>query len=265
MVPLARLVSLAGLARLVEWLGWAALLAGQSGRAQELMEQELAHARAAGDPLAEKSALERLGHVAARQRQPARALLFYEQALALARQVGDQQQQADLLWSLGIQHAELGQRDQALAQAQAAVDLLRSLGKPQAAWFADHLHRYRLGASGVGPGANREVGPAGPPGVFWVGASTPGVWASPLGPGLGPEPAARGPGLLRMAVSAGKAMAQFVGSGFKTVPAATQQQRIQTCAGCEHHTGVRCRLCGCFTHVKAWLPHEECPLRKWPQ
>ena len=37
---------------------------------------------------------------------------------------------------------------------------------------------------------------------------------------------------------------------------------IRTCAGCEHHTGVRCKLCGCFTNAKAWLPHEACPLGK---
>ena len=27
---------------------------------------------------------------------------------------------------------------------------------------------------------------------------------------------------------------------------------------------VRCRACGCFTAVKARLPHEHCPAGKWP-
>ncbi len=27
---------------------------------------------------------------------------------------------------------------------------------------------------------------------------------------------------------------------------------------------LRCRLCGCFTNVKARLDHEECPIGKWP-
>jgi hypothetical protein len=68
-----------------------------------------------------------------------------------------------------------------------------------------------------------------------------------------------------MAVSAAKAMAKFLGSGFKVVPDEVYRKRLQTCAVCEHHTGVRCRLCGCFTNAKAWLPHEDCPIRKWPR
>jgi hypothetical protein len=66
-----------------------------------------------------------------------------------------------------------------------------------------------------------------------------------------------------MALSATKAMAKFLGSGGKTTPAATGAQRLQTCATCEHHTGLRCRLCGCFTNVKVRLLHESCPLGKW--
>ena len=66
-----------------------------------------------------------------------------------------------------------------------------------------------------------------------------------------------------MALSAAKSMAKFVGSGFKTAPPQTLQQRLQACAACDHHTGLRCRLCGCFTNVKAWLPHEQCPIGKW--
>jgi hypothetical protein len=67
-----------------------------------------------------------------------------------------------------------------------------------------------------------------------------------------------------MALSAMQSMARFISSGGKTVPAAVQQQRLQTCAGCPHHTGLRCRVCGCFTNLKTWLPHEHCPLDKWP-
>jgi hypothetical protein len=68
-----------------------------------------------------------------------------------------------------------------------------------------------------------------------------------------------------MALSAAKSMGRFAGSGFKTVPQQTLQRRLQTCATCEHHTGVRCRLCGCFTSAKAPLAHEECPIGKWPE
>jgi hypothetical protein len=72
-----------------------------------------------------------------------------------------------------------------------------------------------------------------------------------------------GPGLLRMAYSAAKSLTKFLGSGLKTVPAEQRAIRLQICQGCEHHTGVRCRVCGCFTSAKTWLPHERCPLGKW--
>jgi hypothetical protein len=67
-----------------------------------------------------------------------------------------------------------------------------------------------------------------------------------------------------MAFSALKAMVKALGSGLATVPEAAQRNRIEICSACEHHTGVRCRLCGCFTAIKTWLPHEDCPIGKWP-
>jgi hypothetical protein len=68
-----------------------------------------------------------------------------------------------------------------------------------------------------------------------------------------------------MAMSATKAMAGFVGSGFKTTSPEVQQKRLQTCAVCEHHTGLRCKICGCFTNVKSRMLHEDCPIGKWPE
>jgi hypothetical protein len=75
---------------------------------------------------------------------------------------------------------------------------------------------------------------------------------------------ASGPGLLRMAVSAVRSMTRFAGSGFKTASPDSVQKRLRTCASCEHHTGVRCKICGCFTNIKARLLQEECPIGKWP-
>jgi hypothetical protein len=74
---------------------------------------------------------------------------------------------------------------------------------------------------------------------------------------------AQGPGLLRMAISATKSMTQYMASGFKSVSAEVQERRLATCATCEHHTGLRCRICGCFTNVKSRLAHESCPIGKW--
>src|SRR5262249_43630066 len=74
----------------------------------------------------------------------------------------------------------------------------------------------------------------------------------------------KGPGILGMAFSAMKSMAKFLGLGLQTASQETRQERLRVCAECEHHTGLRCRLCGCFMDVKARLLHEECPIGKRP-
>ena len=238
-------------------LGMAALATGDCRRAFELFQKELASARALRDPFAEKLALEHLGIVNARRQDFATAASFFVPALALARQVRDQRQETTLLWHLAILHAELGQRDQAIAVAEASLDLLRSMGKPEASWFAEHLSKYRMGEPTHGvPAVDRLGGSA----DTWFGESfMASTWTTPTGPET-----ARQPSFLRMAVTATKAMAKFVGSGGKKVAPELRQARLQTCATCEHHTGVRCRLCGCFTNTKSWLPYEDCPLKKWP-
>jgi Family of unknown function (DUF6171) len=102
-----------------------------------------------------------------------------------------------------------------------------------------------------------------------LGGSPPGGVGGPFGASVttaghtGADPSA-GPGLLRMAVSATRAMMKYIGSGLKATPADIQQKRIATCQGCEHHTGLRCRICGCFTNVKTRMAHEQCPIGKWP-
>jgi len=66
-----------------------------------------------------------------------------------------------------------------------------------------------------------------------------------------------------MALTATKAMAAFLGSGFKTAPRETYRDRLSVCASCPHHTGLRCRICGCITSAKAHLLHERCPEGRW--
>ena len=102
------------------------------------------------------------------------------------------------------------------------------------------------------------------PHSYLGGSIVSSVMAGQQGTRPGSAKESGGPGLLRMALSATKAMANFVGSGFKTTPPDVQQKRIQTCAVCEHHTGVRCRVCGCFTQAKSRMLHEDCPIGKWP-
>jgi tetratricopeptide (TPR) repeat protein len=240
-------------------LGLAVLAAGQPARALELLEQVRGAAQQAGDRFQEKMTLEHLAVAYSAVRDAARTRAALERALALTREVGDRQHQADLLWFLAILHADVGQRDRAVAQAEAAIDLFQEMGNPHVSMLADHLQRYRQGSADARLGGG-EAGPASrPEALFGTWTVTTAVPSPPSGA----QPAASGPGLLRMAFSAMKAMSKFIASGMKTVTAATQQQRLQTCATCEHHTGVRCKLCGCFTAVKARLPHERCPIGKW--
>ena len=59
-------------------------------------------------------------------------------------------------------------------------------------------------------------------------------------------------------------MARFAAGGFKTVDAALHDIRIGQCRPCEHRRNAQCALCRCFVDKKAWLPHEDCPVGKWP-
>ncbi len=59
-------------------------------------------------------------------------------------------------------------------------------------------------------------------------------------------------------------MAKFAASGFKMVDAASHGIRIGQCRSCEHCRDSQCALCRCFIDKKAWLPHEDCPIGRWP-
>lgn len=213
---------------------------GQPARGLQLLEEGLATARASGNHFQVKSALDNLGQAYAAMRNHPGALIAFDEALTLAKNLGDRPHEAEMLWCLAIQHAELGQRDYAMTRGQEAIQAFQQLRSPHVPMLTDNLQKYAAGASEALP-ASGAIG------------------------GFNPASANSGPGLLRMAFSALKSMAKFVGSGMKTVPPAVREERLQTCGACEHHTGVRCKLCGCFTAVKSWLPHEHCPIAKWPE
>lgn len=247
-------------------LGLALLHVQQPAQARKLLEPEMARARTAGDVLAEKLVAERIGLAAAAMGDPRGALNWFERALALARRVGDQHQEASLLWFQAIQLAELDQKDAAIARGQESIALFGKLGKPQAGWYGAYLQKYRMGLFDTWP-APAPAGVAAGPADYLGGSLVAGVMAGPA-PGQAQAQAnpkgTTGPGLLRMALSATKSMAQFAGSGFKTSPPDVQRRRIEVCATCEHHTGLRCKICGCFTAAKSRLLHESCPIGKWP-
>lgn len=238
-------------------LGLASLAVGDPHRAQRLVDEALWRAYRAGDRFGLKRALDRCALALSTLGDPAQALAALERALDLARELGDRRHESYLLWYIGIQQSELGRRDLAVAAAQAAVELMEAMGNPEGTWYADHLRRYRQGAAEPGPASPRPVAWRGKPATRAVGARP--VAAPPV---RATTPDA--PGLLRMAASATKAMARFIGSGLRSLPAEAYRGRLDVCRACAHHTGQRCRLCGCFTYLKARLIHEPCPLNKWP-
>lgn len=236
-------------------LAWAAILLGRPDRARDAVGPALSHAREVGDRYAEKLALERLGLAYGGLGDHTRALDCLDQAVAIAREVGDRQHEAALLWREAIGHAELGRDDRAAARAQESVDLFRRLGKPQAEWYARHAAAYRPAPRPVPDRAGLHLGGA-------IDTSTVATRPDPP-PHAAPETS--GPGVLRMAVAATQAMAKFVGSGLKAATPEARRARLAACAGCEHHTGLRCRVCGCITAAKARMAHEDCPAGKWPR
>ena len=72
-------------------------------------------------------------------------------------------------------------------------------------------------------------------------------------------------GFWDMATSFTTSVAKFSAGVFRTVTQQDHAARLAQCNTCEHHTGTRCNLCGCFTQAKAWMPHEDCPINKWPK
>ncbi len=219
-----------------------------SGRREDgiaLIESALAGARTAGDRFAEKAALQRLGSARVAAGDPERALDAYARAIAAARELGDDRHAAELYWLTAIVRADLGETESASAAGEAAVRLFRQLRHPETDRLQGHLEHYRAGGGGL-------QGPT----TFVGGAGFADVQATPAG-----LPA--GPGVLKMAWSAVQAAARFVGAGMRTVSPGARALRLATCEVCEHHTGTRCRLCGCFTALKTHLPHETCPAGKW--
>ena len=145
----------------------------------------------------------------------------------------------------------MDQPKQAVARGQLAVEQLTRLNDPYVRWFADNLRRYGAGGSPAGLGLPALWPPTAGGAAVLAGVETP------------PPDQATGPDLLRQALNAARAMPHHGGSGLKRVPPDTRRRRLQMCASCEYHTGLRCRVCGCFTSTKTWMVHERCPLGRW--
>lgn len=233
-------------------LGYALLGVGEGQAAMDALDTALGQAREARDVYAEKLVLERICLTLLKFGSAADTLPLIDRALEMARAVGDHQQEPRLLWMQAIALADVNRPDQAIAKAEASIACLRARGKPEAAWYEAQLQRFRTDPSSLGAASSTAMG-----GPLYAGAvttATPPAAGQPKG----------GPGLLKMALTATKAMANFIGSGMKPASIDVQKARLAVCRTCEHHTGLRCRICGCFTNVKVKMTHEQCPIGKWP-
>jgi len=59
------------------------------------------------------------------------------------------------------------------------------------------------------------------------------------------------------------ALAAWVSKGMPITPPEELKARQEACNSCEHFTGNKCKLCGCFTQAKLRMATEKCPIGKW--
>jgi tetratricopeptide (TPR) repeat protein len=248
----------------LNYVGLALLNRDQPQQALDILEKALAYARSTGNRFAEKAALFHLGLGSISMLDWPKALKVFDECLTLSGIMGDRKHMTELLWYMAIVHAELGQRDLAMAKGQEVVTLLKGKRDPQAAWFAHHLENYEVSIAEAGQGIiSHSEGPLGTAGYLPRSVESKSSHASTSVAQPHEVPLGK-PGLLRMAFSSVTAITRFIGSGLKTVPRSAYEKRLAICETCEHFTGVRCRVCGCFANVKASMFYEECPIGKWP-
>jgi hypothetical protein len=72
------------------------------------------------------------------------------------------------------------------------------------------------------------------------------------------------PTMLGMAASFAGSMVKFAASGFKLLDEQSHELRVSECITCPYRKENRCTFCGCFFAKKARLPHEDCPVGRWP-
>ncbi len=109
-------------------LGSAHALLGETRRAIEFYQQALAILREIGDRRSEGNALGNLGSVHFLLGKTRRAMEFYQQALTIAREIGDRHGEGNRLGNLGLAHAALGETRRAMEFYQQALTIAREIG-----------------------------------------------------------------------------------------------------------------------------------------
>ncbi len=71
------------------------------------------------------------------------------------------------------------------------------------------------------------------------------------------------PSTWKQAATFTKAIAGWMGSGFKMAPEAERDKRMELCLICPSRFHDQCGECGCYIAKKVSLESEKCPLKKW--
>lgn len=244
-------------------LGFLSLRAGEGKRTFELLAEALGLSQSMGDRELEADALGYLAAAALEAHRPDRARECALAQLKLTRQTGDAFGEKLALERLGKAWAGLGDHAQSLScfeQARArAAELGDGRHEAELLWLLATEHAELGRPEQALAHAQASV-------HLWRGLGSPVAefFAKQIDESASIHESGFAANWLKQAMSAARAAGKFLGSGLKTVGAEVHRQRLGLCAACPHHTGLRCRLCGCFTRTKAWLPHEDCPLKKWP-
>jgi tetratricopeptide (TPR) repeat protein len=185
------------------------------------------------------------------------AITYLEQASRIAQQRRDGRSNSLIAWQSAVCYEELGRSDLAQAEAQRAIQLARQFELPTADRYAESLARFLRGGTPLSSGTDESGGDSSR--GNWLLDEPVHMVLADTSRDKTPRPAS----VLQMAFTATRSMAKFAAAGFKSIHRDERDKRLDICRDCEHYTGIRCKICGCFVAAKTWLRHEACPVDKW--
>lgn len=230
------------------------------GRVQDAWDAlKWVHARAVrvGDLAAQQTVLVQMAMTAMGQAMLPQAVAYLEQASHITQQRGDGRSESSIAWQAAICHEQLGRTDLARVAAERAIQLGRQFELPMADRYAESLTRFLSGGAPLSAGTDDQS--SDPTRANWLLDEPVHMVLADASRDKSPRPAS----VLQMAFTATRSMAKFAAAGFKSVHRDQRETRLDICHHCEHYTGLRCKVCGCFVSAKTWLRHEACPLDKW--
>ena len=121
---------------------------GETRKAIQYYEQDLAIARETGDRRGEGMTLGNLGSAYYQLGETRKAIEYYEQDLAIAREIGDRRGEGRALGNLGIAYRALGETRKAIEYYEQRLDIARETGDRRGEGFA--LHNRAAALDGLG-------------------------------------------------------------------------------------------------------------------